>query len=145
MLRPRFPRRELALRPHEEGEEHPEEELAIVEFLGADALLQGIEAHADVHLGVSAEFGADFVRGSLEAARDPLPRIPPFRFRAGLQYRLNAWQAGGEVVAVASQDRVQGVETPTAGYTLLNLYRNHLSLMKDVVPEPAATSSFSTA
>ena len=70
-------------------------------------------------------------------------------------------QAGGEVIAAAKQDRVFGEETPTDGYTLLKLftaysfggdratstitarldnstnelYRNHLSLIKDFVPE----------
>ena len=68
---------------------------------------------------------------------------------------------GGEVVSVAAQDRVFGEETPTPSYNLLKLfaaysfetggavstvtarldnatdelYRNHLSLIKDFVPE----------
>jgi iron complex outermembrane receptor protein len=90
-----------------------------------------------------------------------LPRIPPFRLRGGLRYQYNAFQAGGEVVGVAKQDRVYGAEEPTDGYALLKLfgsysfargqsvntitvrldnatnelYRNHLSLIKHLVPE----------
>jgi iron complex outermembrane receptor protein len=99
--------------------------------------------------------------GELRDSGDPLPRIPPTRFRGGLRYQKNALQAGGEVIAAAKQDRVFGAETPTDGYTLLKLfgaysfgsagavqtitarldnatnelYRNHLSLIKDFVPE----------
>ena len=72
-----------------------------------------------------------------------------------------AFQAGGEIVGVAKQDRVAENETSTAGYALLKLfaaysfarggfantltvrvdnvtnetYRNHLSYIKDFVPE----------
>ena len=156
----------------EEGEDGEEEgddghghegEFGFIEFVGADSLLQGIEAHADIELGrgVGLELGADYVRGELRESGQPLPRIPPFRLRGGLTYQRNAFQAGGEIVAVARQRRVFGAETPTAGHgnlrlfaaysfgtqTVVNtltarvenatneLYRNHLSLIKDVVPE----------
>jgi iron complex outermembrane receptor protein len=158
----RFPGRPLVGHEHEGGEEG-EEEVAIVDFVGADALLQGVEAHADVSLTsrLFAEFGADYVRGSLKRTGMALPRIPPLRARGGLRYQRDALQVGGEVVATASQDRVSGAEQPTDGYTLLKLftsysfqsgaavntitarldnatdelYRNHLSLIKEFVPE----------
>ena len=101
------------------------------------------------------------MRGTLTSADQPLPRIPPLRGRFGLRYQQNAFQAGGELVAAAKQDRISGAETATDGYTLLKLfasysftsgkavstvtarldnvtdelYRNHLSLIKDFVPE----------
>jgi iron complex outermembrane receptor protein len=163
----RFPGRELVGHEEhgeeEEGEEHEEEELAIVDFVGEDALLQGIEAHADfaVTPRVFVEVGADYVRASRKASGDPLPRMPPLRLRGGLRYQYSAFQAGGEVIGAARQDRISGVETSTGGYTLLKLfasysfqsgaavstitarldnatnelYRNHLSLIKDFVPE----------
>ena len=161
----RFPRRELVGHEHEEGEEeaHEDEELAIVDFVGADAVLQGFEAHTDFQAAprVFAEFGLDYVRGSLKATGEPLPRIPPLRVRGGLRYQYSGVQAGGEVVGAAKQDRVSGAEESTDGYTLLKLfasysfdtsgavstitarfdnvtnelYRNHLSLIKRVVPE----------
>ena len=146
-----------------EEEDAHGDEFGFIEFVAADSVLQGIEAHADVELGrgFGAEVGADYVRGELRASNQPLPRIPPFRLRAGLNYQRNAFQAGGEVVAVSRQKRVFGAETSTAGYgnlrlfaaysfgtaTVVNtvtarldnatneLYRNHLSLVKDVVPE----------
>ena len=137
--------------------------LQFVEYLGADSLLQGVEAHTDVQITeqFAVEVGVDYVRGTLVESGDPLPRMPPFRFRGGLRYQRDALQAGGEVIAAARQDRVLGAETPTEGYTLLKLfasysfqtgaavntftarldnatnelYRNHLSLIKDLVPE----------
>jgi iron complex outermembrane receptor protein len=148
---------------HEEHGADGGEELAIVEFVGRDAVLQGIEAHADfaVTSRVFAELGADYVRGSLKDSDDALPRIPPFRFRGGVRYQYSGFQIGGEVVGVAKQDRVFGIEEPTDGYGLLKLftsysfnaggavntitarldnatdelYRNHLSLIKHLVPE----------
>lgn len=145
----------------EEGDAHGE--FPFIEFVAADSFLQGFESHADIQLagGLGVELGLDYVRGTLRAANQPLPRIPPFRARAGLHYQRNAFQAGGEVVAVSRQGRVFGEETPTEGHRLLKmfasysfgtprvtssitaridnvtneLYRNHLSLIKDFVPE----------
>jgi len=135
----------------------------IVEAIAADSLFQGVEAHADIDLsgGFVAELGFDFVRAELRETHEPLPRIPPTRFIGGLRYQRNAFQAGGEIVAASKQDRVFGEETPTDGYNLLKvfasysfggggavntitarldnatneLYRNHLSFVKDFVPE----------
>jgi iron complex outermembrane recepter protein len=148
---------------HGAGGAEEEEELAIVEFVGRDAVLQGVEAHADfsVTSNIFVELGADYVRGSLKDSDDPLPRMPPFRFRGGLRYQNSGFQAGGLVVSAAQQDRVSGLEEPTDGYTTLKLftsysfnaggavntitarldnatnelYRNHLSLIKQLVPE----------
>ncbi len=155
---------------HEGGaEEHAGEEAGhhdefpFIEFVAADSLLQGFESHADIHVGrgLGVELGLDYVHGALRSFNQPLPRIPPLRVRAGLRYQRNAFQAGGEVVSVSTQDRLFEEETPTDGYNLLKLfasysfgtngaaqtitarldnatnalYRNHLSLIKDNVPE----------
>jgi iron complex outermembrane receptor protein len=156
----RFAGREI---DHESHEHAAEEEVQFIEFIAADSVLQGVEAHTDVQLveGLIAEVGVDYVRGSLKATNQPLPRIPPLRFRGGLRYQRNAFQAGGEVIAAADQDRVFGAEAPTDGYNLLKvfasysfetggatstltarvdnvtdeLYQNHLSLIKQFVPE----------
>jgi iron complex outermembrane recepter protein len=148
------------------GEQFPDDDsegFPVVQFVAADSLLQGVEAHADIEVatGFIAELGFDLVRAELRSTGDPLPRIPPMRFRGGLRYQTGAFQAGGEVISAAKQDRVFGEETPTDGYNLLKLfaaysfgsgnvvntitarldnatdelYRNHLSLIKDFVPE----------
>jgi len=143
--------------------QEPEGDFPIVENVAADSVLEGVEAHADERLSseFTAEVGFDSVRGTVEATGEFLPRMPPFRTRAGLRYQHNAFQAGGDVVLVAKQDRVSGLETPTDGYGLLKLYasyslqqgavlhtitgrvdnatdelyRNHLSLIKALTPE----------
>ena len=142
---------------------HGHDEFPFQEFVGADSLLHGLEAHTHVHLTETliAEIGVDYVRGQLKSTNDPLPRIPPLRGTFGLRYQRNALQAGGQWVAVSNQRRVFGEETETEGYGLLKLfgsysfvaggavntitarldnaanklYRNHLSLIKDFVPE----------
>jgi iron complex outermembrane receptor protein len=157
----RFPGREVTHEGHGHGEE--EAELQLIEFVGAESVLQGIEAHTDVQIveGLVAEAGIDYVRGSLTRTDQPLPRIPPLRVRGGLRYQRNAFQVGGEVIATATQDRVFGAEEPTDGYAVLKLfssysfvsgeatstitarvdnltnelYRSHLSLIKQFVPE----------
>jgi iron complex outermembrane recepter protein len=144
-------------------EEEGHGEFPFIEFVAADSLLQGIEAHTDIELGggVGLELGFDYVRGELRDSNEPLPRIPPFRFRGGLHYQRNAFQSGIQVTATSKQDRIFGEETPTDGYNLLKLfasysfgtdrmlstitarldnatnelYRNHLSFIKDFVPE----------
>jgi iron complex outermembrane receptor protein len=140
-----------------------QDEFQYVEFVGADSVLWGIEAHADVNLTESLifELSADMVRGELSDTDDPLPRIPPFRFIPGLRYQRNGLQFGGSVALTGDQDRVFGDETPTAGAGVLKLfgsysfvtrgvtntitarldnatdrlYRNHLNYLKDVLPE----------
>lgn len=158
----RFPNRVISHEGHGHGDE--EAELQLIEYVSADSVLQGVEAHADFQLSsrFAVELGLDYVRGSLKDRDLPLPRIPPLRVRGGLRYQRSALQAGAEVVGAARQDRVLGAELPTPGYTLLRLfagysfqagralstitarvdnatnelYRNHLSLIKELVPEP---------
>jgi iron complex outermembrane recepter protein len=157
----RFPGREISHEAHGHGEESAN--LDFVEYVGADSVLQGIEAHSDIQITsrIIAEVGLDYVRGELSADGTPLPRIPPLRVRGGLRYQYNAFQGGAEMVGVADQKRVFTNEEPTAGYGTLKLfaaysfqsggathtltgrldnatnelYRNHLSRVRDVVPE----------
>jgi iron complex outermembrane recepter protein len=140
-----------------------DEEFPLVNYIGADSVLQGIEAHGDVGITpqLFAEFGFDYVRGMLTDSVDPLPRIPPFRSQFGLRYQRNAVQVGGNAIMAAKQSRLFGDETETDGYTMIRLfaayslqmgrtvhtitgrmdnvtdelYRNHLSLIKDLAPE----------
>jgi iron complex outermembrane recepter protein len=138
-------------------------EFQILENINADSVLQGFEAHSDVRLTerIVAEVSLDYIRGELKGTGDPLPRMPPLRGQIGLRYQYNAFQIGGNLTAAAKQDRVFDEETPTDGYQLLKLfaaysltsgrvlhtitarvdnvtdelYRNHLSLIKDLAPE----------
>ena len=101
------------------------EEFPIVEYVAADSVLQGIEAHADVQVTsqLAVELGLDYVRGTLKDDDEPLPRIPPLRFRGGLRYQRNAFQAGGDVSAVATQDRVFSTRRRPTGISCGSLLR----------------------
>jgi iron complex outermembrane receptor protein len=149
------------------GEIDAEDGLPIVEFVGADARLTGVEAHADLDVtsALTLEVGIDGVRGSLDATGEPLPRMPPLRLVTGARFHWNALQVGGQVVVAGRQDRVYAAETPTDGYGVLKLfgvyslqrgraihtvtvrldnatnetYYNHLSFIKDLAPEMGRT------
>ena len=153
--------------PHGEPGSGHEDEFPVIEFVAADSLLQGFELHGDIQVTprIFADFGFDYVRGDLLEPDAPLPRIPPLRVRGSVRYQAGAFNAGGEVTGVSAQDRVFGEETPTEGYGLLKLftsyswptgsgvstvtarldnatntlYRNHLSYVKDYVPERGRT------
>lgn len=147
-----------------EGEEEP---LQIVRFVARDAEFRGAELSAVYELyhgepdHLDLELGADFVRANLRgSADDPLPRIPPARYRLALHYRGSRLQGKVEGVRVQEQDRVAPFETPTEGYDLINadlsyrflvgnavldlllrgrnltdeLARNHVSFLKDAAP-----------
>ena len=140
-----------------------EDDLPVVSFRSADSVLQGFEAHADIGLTPQLwlELGGDAVRGELRDTDEALPRIPPLRGWAALRFERDGFHVEGELRGAAKQDRVYGAETPTAGYTVVNLhasysftagksahsvtlrldntgdrlYRNHLSYIKDLTPE----------
>ena len=113
-----------------------EDDLPVTFFVQDDARLQGIESHVDVKVApaVWLEGGLDYVRGDLTKLDQPLTRMPPLRGRAGVRFQKNAFQAGGEGVFTAKQDRIYTVEgpdgpvgeTPTDGYNLLKLYGSYL-------------------
>ena len=103
---------------------------------------------------------ASYVRAHDASTGQPLPRIAPWRYGAGLDYRRDRMGARLDAVIVESQGRVAAGELPTDGYTLLNASvsyrlpapgvrleaflrginlldeeaRNHVSFLKDVAP-----------
>jgi iron complex outermembrane receptor protein len=147
--------------PFQTGE--TEEDLPVVTFTAADSQLYGFEAHLDIGLtkALWLVLGGDAVHGEVRETGEPLPRIPPYRLWAGLRFEHKQFHLEGEVKTVGEQTRVYGAETPTDGYTLVNLhatyqltagrslhtftlradnvgdelYRNHLSYIKDLTPE----------
>jgi iron complex outermembrane receptor protein len=147
--------------PFQTGE--VEEGLPVVNFTSADSKFTGFEGHVDAGLTDSLWLllGGDAVRGELRDGNGALPRIPPHRLWAGLRFEHKGFHLEGEVRTVGKQTRVYGAETPTGGYTVVNfhgsyqittghtvhtvtlrsdnlgdeLYRNHLSYIKDLAPE----------
>jgi iron complex outermembrane receptor protein len=117
------------------GEVDEEEGLPVTVFAQGDGRLVGMESHVDlkVHPLLWVEGGLDYVRGELTNIDTPMPRIPPLRGRAGLRFERNGFQAGGEGIFTAKQDRVYALgfsgtdigETPTDGYNLLKLFASY--------------------
>ena len=137
--------------------------LPIYQFRGNDAVFSGFEASMDVDIGggFALEAVASSVNGSLKDTDRPLPLVPPLRGHTALKYERPLWFMLGEAEMAARQDRIGEFETPTDGYTVLNLstgaritlggrlnvltvslnnvtdteYRNHLSRVKAIMPE----------
>jgi len=67
----------------------------------------------------------DLVRATNEAIDQPLPRIPPARLTAGVNWKMGDWGARAEVIYAAEQVRVPSDDVPTPSYTLINLAVNY--------------------
>jgi iron complex outermembrane recepter protein len=98
----------------------------------------------------------------LTESDQPLPMIPPLNGNIGLRYAINNLTLGGRLRLSAKQNRLGEFETETDGYMVADLnaqyrfnwgntmhtvslnalnlfneeYYNHLSLVKDLFPEP---------
>ena len=137
--------------------------LPIYQYQGADAVLTGFEGALDWDLGRgwALHGAASHVRGELRDTRLPLPLIPPLQGRAAVEHERPAWFIRGAAEFAARQDRVDEFEEPTDGYVVLHAaagvritlagrlnvvtanlrnatnqtYRNHLSRVKEIMPE----------
>ena len=133
------------------------------EYAQGNARFRGMELAVDVALRPSIwlNLGMEMVQSKLKAIGTPPPRIPPLRATFGLDYRLNRLSIRPQIVLADARDDVFLGETPTSGYGLVNfaasytiprersshqlgfnlfnagnrLYRNHASLIKNLVPE----------
>ena len=146
-----------------DGEIDIEDGLPRARYEQADANYFGAELAADATFNkyVGGFLSLDYVRAKLIDPDTDLPRIPPARARVGLDFRLQNLNVRPEAVFAARQDRVFPLETPTAGYGIVNvagsytlgrehyahiftfnaynltdkLYLNHLSFIKEFAPE----------
>lgn len=105
----------------EEGEALP-----VYAYQGVRARLTGIELEAgrrllDGRTSLDLEGKLDAVRGSNLDRGEPLPRIAPLRLQLAAVLGVDGWSLRGEVVRAERQDRVPADDTPTPGYTLVNL------------------------
>lgn len=103
----------------------------------------------------------------LTQSEQPLPMMPPLKSTIGARYSFGDITLGARGRLAASQNRLGEFETPTAGYAVVDLnaqyrfnwgttlqtvtlnvqnlfdteYYNHLSLVKDIFPEPGINFS----
>ena len=137
--------------------------LPIYQFRGNDAVFSGFEANVNVDMGrgLALEAVASSVAGKLKDSGQPLPLVPPLKGHVALKYERPLWFIRGEAEMAARQDRIGEFEKPTKGYVVYNAaagarltvggrlnivtvsldnatdteYRNHLSRVKEIMPE----------
>ncbi|WP_240612717.1 TonB-dependent receptor [Alteromonas flava] len=116
----------------EHGNEHDEDGYPILVFNQADAKLYGFEfeGHVDINQQLRLSAFGDYIRAKLDS--DDLPRIPPLRLGASLDYQWQDLNADIEVVWYDDQDNTARFETATSGYTLLNAGINYTLLSNDM-------------
>jgi iron complex outermembrane receptor protein len=108
------------------------EGLTPFQFVATDARFIGGEAELTLHLlenqqhRIHLDLSADSVRARETENNTPLPRIPPVRYSARLNYEDGHWQAVIEVRHSARQSRVADTETTTGGSTLINTSVSYL-------------------
>ncbi len=147
-------------------------ELVVLQFLQGDAVFRGLDLEASMTL---AEWGDarlrltglyDVVSAKLDTSgNEYLPRIPPQRFGAGLEFTWGAFRTNIDYLRTSRQDKLGDHELPTAGYEDLRAYisydiergsvltqaylrssnltgdeqRKHTSIIKDRAPAPDRT------
>ncbi len=152
-----------------------EDGLQVLDFVQGDALFLGTEVETRLRLLQSKVYGNldarvffDYVSGRLTQGED-LPRITPPRFGGSLDYENGPWRSSFEVQRVENQNQTAPLETPTDGYTLVDLgvgytlkskpadlniavrgtnllnedIRRHTSFIKDIAPLPGRSVSLS--
>jgi iron complex outermembrane receptor protein len=99
------------------------EELAELVYVQRGALFRGAEGHAEIELlqyaggDLHLDLLADIVRARLAGDAGNVPRIPPWRAGAGLVWQGASLDASVHVKYSARQKRVGAQETPTRGFT----------------------------
>lgn len=151
------------------------------QFEGAAARIYGVEASTEIQLLSNIAFNGilSYTHGERDLTQreqeldpeaddiQPLPMIPPLKATVGLTYANEGFQFGGKARIAAEQTRTGDFETPTDGYTVVDLfgqyrfqsgnlmhtfsvnvgnlfdttYRDHLSRIKDLMPQPGRNIS----
>ena len=108
----------------------PADSLRVYRYQQANARLVGAEAAVELEVAspVTLHARADAVRGTNRATGDPLPLVPPARAAFGAELHhsggdswVNRAYAGAEIEVATRQTRLNPLDIPTGGYTLLNL------------------------
>lgn len=103
-----------------------EDGLPVFQFRQQDADQFGLEGEISVPLvdsdafRLTADLRGDYVRATL-ANGDAVPRIPPLSLAGALEASVGHFDARAEVQWASAQNRVAQFETPTEGYTMVNL------------------------
>ena len=120
---------------HEGEDEHEHEgELPVYLFNRGDAILHGFEAQAFWQASdeLKVTLYSDYVRARLANGGGDLPRTPPLRFGSRFNYVDEQLSMELAITRYQEQDRVDGFETPTDGYTLVDFSLSYLMTVDDI-------------
>ncbi|MBN8585286.1 MAG: TonB-dependent receptor [Ignavibacteria bacterium] len=138
--------------------------LPVYQTTGVNALLAGFEAQLELKLSKKFEFTSSlcYTYGQIKNTSTPLPQIPPMKGESELNYNTGNFSFGVSSEYASSQQRLDDFEERTAGYIIFGafgqytlqsgklthsislnaenltnrIYRNHLSRIKSILPEP---------
>lgn len=144
-----------------------EDDLPVFQFVAADAVFKGFEVVTEGELfeaggfDVHADASVDFVRATVDAANENLPRIPPLSGLFGVEANSEIFDIRFEAEYAAEQRKIADFELPTDSYLMLHAFltvrpvkdrglairvaaqnlndeeaRTHTSFLKDVAPLP---------
>ncbi len=144
--------------------------LWIHQYRGQDAILDGAEFSIDAEIipRFQAEASMSYVKGTLATSRLPLERIPPLNGKVGLRYVTQPLNLHLTARFSDNQQRLGEFEEETDGYIVYDAglqltfprwrlqhqsvvvvenffnteYRQHLSRIKSVMPEPGRNIKF---
>ena len=117
----------VALAPTGGNDGDPANPLPIFAYRPVPAILKGVEAQVAYRAFerggavVAVELRGDLTRANNRDTGEPLPRIAPYRFGAGLVLNYASANARLEVTRWMGQNRVAGTEQPSDGFTMMNL------------------------
>ncbi|QLC21574.1 TonB-dependent receptor [Parasphingopyxis sp. CP4] len=103
-----------------------EDDLPVFQYFQSDASYYGFEAEISATIAevgsvsINADAVADYVRATIDNGGGPVPRIPPFRVRGGIEATSDAFDVRGEIEWAAEQNRVAAFETTTDDFTFVN-------------------------
>jgi iron complex outermembrane receptor protein len=107
------------------------DDLPVFRISQGDALYSGIEFEASAtaaHIGgfaINLDAVADYIRATIVDS-GPVPRIPPLRLLGGIEAQSDTLTARAEAEHVFAQRRLAALETPTGGFTVVNLSINYV-------------------
>lgn len=144
--------------------------LPVYQTGGVNALFAGFEAQVELMLNKKFEFNTSlsFTYGEIKNTSSPLPQIPPLKGESEIVFIIGNLSLGLNSQYAAAQYRLDDFEQSTAGYIIFGafsqyslhngalvhsfslnadnitnrIYRNHLSRIKSILPEPGLNLRF---
>ena len=144
--------------------------LWIYQYMGRDVVMNGaeIQISGEVLPQVHLQFNMSYVNGTIETSGQPLERIPPLNGKVVFSYTPSPFHFHVTSRFSGSQTRLGEFEEPTDGYLVYDIggylnfswwqlenmlvfeienlldtaYREHLSRIKSIMPEPGRNVKF---